>query len=93
MPSSVLVLQKWADGNSDAVDSYPIFMATSQKSGKNNSGQYEFKRNADGSLIDDHGVAVTESLRPAAIDHDLDEIAEAFLAWGKQERVACCMEG
>lgn len=83
--TSVIFLQKWGAEAGEALDNYPVFMATSQKSGKNNSGQYMFKKDTKGNQIDENGDPVTESGRPAAIDHDLDQIASAFLDWGKKQ--------
>jgi type I restriction enzyme M protein len=60
-------------------------MATSQRSGKNNSGEYIFKKDAKGNEIDETGKPITESGRSAAIDHDLDEIAQAFVKWGLEQ--------
>jgi type I restriction enzyme M protein len=62
-----------------------VFLATSQKSGKNNSGNYVHRPDDLGNLVDEDGTPITESGRPAAIDHDLDEIADAFLKWGKEQ--------
>ncbi|MDR1838215.1 MAG: N-6 DNA methylase [Treponema sp.] len=83
--TSVVFLQKWGGDAGEAIENYPIFMATSQRSGKNNSGEYVFKQDQKGNQIDEDGVPVTESSRPAAIDHDLDDIANAFLAWGCEQ--------
>lgn len=83
--TSVLFLQKWGGDAGAPVDNYSIFMATSQRSGKNNSGQYIFKTDAKGNQIDEEGDPVTESGRPAAIDHDLDQIASAFVKWGREQ--------
>lgn len=83
--TSVVFLQKWGGAAGEAIDDYPVFMATSQRSGKNNSGQYMFKIDNKGNQVDDEGVPVTESGHPAAIDHDLDEIAEAFVKWGRKQ--------
>ena len=44
-----------------------------------------FKTDEKGNQIDENGIPVTESGRPAAIDHDLDEIADAFLGWGRDQ--------
>lgn len=67
--TSVLFLQKWK--NDDNMDDYRIFMAISDKSGKNNSGEYVYKRNKAGEIVvDSHGHPV--------IDHDLSEIASEF---------------
>ena len=67
-------------------------MATSHNSGKNNSGVYLFRRDEKGNQIDEDGSPVTETGRPAAIDHDLDEIAEAFNAWGHTQRLHFLLE-
>jgi len=83
--TSVVFLQKWGGDAGEALEDYPVFMATSQRSGKNNSGQYNFKTDDKGNQVDEEGVPVTESLRPAAIDHDLDEIADAFVKWGREQ--------
>lgn len=89
--TSVLFLQKWNDDDSDPryycphVDDYPIFFAVSEKSGKDNSGDYIFVKNDDGTLkLDSHGHHI--------IDHDLHDhngerangIAEAFVKWARE---------
>lgn len=91
--TSVVFLQKWGGDAGEPLDKYPIFMATSQRSGKNNSGEYEFKTDEKGNLVDDEGVPVTESGRPAAIDHDLDDIADAFVKWGRKQGFQFLVEG
>jgi len=83
--TSVVFLQKWGGNAGEILSDYPVFMATSQRSGKNNSGQYTFKTDEKGNQVDEEGVPIVESGRPAAIDHDLDEIADAFLTWGREQ--------
>lgn len=83
--TSIVFLQKWGGVAGKRLDNYPVFMATSQKSGKNNSGEYIAKWK-DGHVVDEDGVPVTESGKSPAIDHDLDEIAESFLKWGREQR-------
>jgi len=73
-------LQKWGNGAGEPSGNYPIFMATSQRPGKDNSGDYIYKTNEVGDLIDEEGNRAIESGHPPAVDHDLDEIAEAFRA-------------
>ncbi len=54
-------------------------MATSQKSGKDNSGEYVYKKDANGELmLDEHGHLI--------IDHDLDFIADKFTEFAKNQR-------
>lgn len=81
--TSVIFLQKWAEeeldksGNPKVAD-YPIFFATQKQSFKNNSGDYIFEKDKDGQLIKD------ENGNPKYLS-DLDEIAEAFVVWGKEQ--------
>ena len=85
--TSVLFLQKWNDDPElgplcPRVDDYPIFMAVSEKGGKDNSGDYVYVKNQDGQYqLDRNGHLV--------VDHDLHShdgalpsgIAEAFIEW------------
>lgn len=91
--TSVLFLQKWNEDESDSryycpkVKDYPIFFAVSDKPGKDNSGEYIYVKNNDGTLkLDHHGHHI--------IDHDLhnhngerpDGIAESFIKWANSEK-------
>ncbi len=67
--TSVIFLQKWDKKKCPQVADYPIFFAVSEKSGKNNSGEYVYKE-VDGEMI---------------LQHDLDEIADEFVKWAKEE--------
>ena len=81
--TSVLFLQKWNDNPKlgplcHYQDHYPIFMAVSKKPGKDNSGEYVYKKDEKGNYIfDEKGRKI--------LDHDLDEIAEAFIKFAKKE--------
>jgi len=80
--TSVLFLRKWAEDERPLKD-YPIFMAVSKKSGKDNSGEYIF--------IDEKGERVKSqkglfSGRKVKLDDDLDEIAEAFVKFAKEQK-------
>ena len=81
--TSVLFLQKW---NKDEMPlkEYSIFMAVSKKSGKDNSGEYIFV-NKEGKRINSKNVFFegTEKLK---LDDDLDEIAEAFIKFAKEQK-------
>jgi type I restriction enzyme M protein len=83
--TSVVFLQKWNPNEELIPDDYEIFMATSVKSGKDNSGNYIPKTDSKLNIIDEDGVPVAESGKPAAVDHDLDAIATAFVSWGKTQ--------
>lgn len=68
----------WIEGKVMKEIDYPIFMAVNKKPVKDNRGEYRYKKNPDGSFVlDDHGHPV--------IDHDLDEIAEAFIKFAKEQ--------
>lgn len=76
--TSVLFLQKWGGDAGEPLPDYPIFMAVSKKAGKDNSGDYVYKKDAAGSYVHDgKGRKV--------LDHDLDEIAEGFVGFCKKE--------
>jgi type I restriction enzyme M protein len=88
--TSVVFVQTW---NNDAKsptynprkEKYPIFLATSLKSGKANSGEYIYRIGEDNApMLDDHGHMIVE--------HDLDDIANGFIEWGKKKGVHFCEE-
>lgn len=65
---------------------YPIFFAVSEKGGKDNSGDPIYKKDANGELmLDGHGHLI--------VDHDLDEIAEAFVLFAKEQGFEFLAEG
>lgn len=74
--TSVLFLQKWGEDERPLED-YPIFMAVSKKSGKDNSGDYVYKKEDGEIAFDIKGNKV--------LDHDLDEIADKFIEFAKKE--------
>jgi len=82
--TSVLFLQKWGGDAGEPVKNYPVFMATSQRSGKDSGGEYLYKV-VDGHIVDEDGTPTTQSGKSPAIDHDLDAIAEAFVKWGEEQ--------
>lgn len=92
--TSVLFVQKWNDDPKAGplclkVEDYPIFFAVSEKSGKDNSGEYVYVKNGNGQpKLDKNGHLI--------IDHDLhnhngelpDGIAEKFIEWAKSEKLS-----
>ena len=76
--TSVLFIQKWDETINPKREDYEIFMAASQRSGKDNSGEPIYKKNENGEpLLDEHNHLVQE--------HDLEAIAKAFEEWGKEQ--------
>ncbi len=68
----------WLDGKVMKEIDYPIFFAVNEKPVKDESGEYIYKKNPDGSFVlDEHGHPV--------IDHDLEEIADAFINFAKEQ--------
>ncbi len=87
--TSLLFLQKWDEKLCPKKDDYPIFFAVSEKSGKDNSGEYIYVKNGDGKRkLDKYGHFI--------VDHDLHNqggelqagIAEAFIEWAKKEELS-----
>lgn len=77
--TSVLFLQKWNE-KAEIPKDYPIFMAVSKKAGKDNSGDYIYKKDANGGHVHD-----TKGRK--VLDHDLDEIAEEFNKFIKNQKL------
>ena len=92
--TSVLFLQKWNEDPDDEsycpkVNNYSVFLAVSEKGGKDTSGDYVFVENRDGQhKLDRNGHLI--------VDHDLHDqdgelpngIAEAFIEWAKNEKLS-----
>lgn len=82
-------MQKWDSKLCPKKDDYPIFFSVSEKSGKDNSGDYVYLKNSAGKpKLDKYGHFI--------VDHDLhnqggellDGIAEAFMTWTKKENLS-----
>ena len=68
----------WLDGKVVQEMNYPIFFAVNEKPVKDESGEYRYRKNPDGFFVlDEHGHPI--------IDHDLEEIAEAFIKFAKEQ--------
>ncbi len=78
--TSVLFLQKWGGEDGETQKDYPIFMAVSKKGGKDNSGDYIYKKGPNGEYVHDNkGRKV--------LGHDLDEIAEGFVKFARENKI------
>jgi len=68
----------WLDGKVMKEIDYPIFFAVNERPVKDETGEYRYMKNSNGYLVlDQHGHPV--------IDHDLDEIAEKFIEYAKEQ--------
>ncbi|MBU1907239.1 N-6 DNA methylase [Patescibacteria group bacterium] len=76
--TSALFLQKWqSDEEREQAGNYPIFMATSEKPGKNNSGDYIY-------AMDEHDNIKKDENGSYVYDTDLDDIADKFIEFAKK---------
>ena len=81
--TSVVFLQTWNDDKKAGplcpkLEDYPIFMATSERAGKDSSGEYVYRFGPDNApALDSHGHMIVE--------HDLADIAEGFQEFGKKQ--------
>ncbi len=69
--------EAWLSDHAAQELDYPIFFAVSERGGKDNSGEPTYKKAEGKPILDGHGHLV--------IDHDLDEIADAFVAFAKEQ--------
>jgi len=68
----------WLDGKVVREIDYPIFFGVNQKPLKDNKGEYRYIKRSNGEFVlDESGHA--------KVDHDLDEIAEAFVKFAKDQ--------
>jgi len=99
--TSVLFVQKWNDDPKAGPlcpkrEDYPIFFAVSEKSGKDNSGEYVFLKNGNGSTGLTTGAPKLDKNGHLVINHDLhnhggelpDGVAEKFIEWAKSEKLS-----
>lgn len=75
---------------------YPIFFATSRRSGRDNSGRYDYLKDDSGQVVvalrlilahDEEGRTVEVTRNRPLLNTDLDEIADAFIAWGQEHNL------
>jgi len=85
--TSVLFLQKWGGVAGKPIDDYLIFMATSERSGKNNSGDYVVLADKEGHLIDREGNILDPLKEKPIVDSDLSEVVEAFQQFCDKEGI------
>lgn len=86
--------QRWIDTEIAKKLDYQIFMATSDVGGKDSSGEYEFRKNEDGNLIEDEfGNPLIEQDCVKYRDEDPDTIAEQFVRWASKQKLSFWREG
>ncbi len=84
--SLAIYREAWLTEKSTESLNYPIFFAVSERGGKDNSGEPNYKKDESGKpLQDEHGHLI--------VDHDLDEIAQAFITFAKGQGFEFWAEG
>ncbi len=79
--TSVLFIQKWDEKLNPKVADYEVFMAVSEMSGKDNSGEEVYETNAGGERrLDEHNHLIQK--------HDLKDIALEFEKWAKKQKLS-----
>ena len=79
--TSVLFLQKWrSDEERKKTGNYPIFMATSEKPGKNNSGDYVYAMDENNNIKKDENGSFV-------YDTDLEQIADQFTEFREKHNI------
>ncbi|SEH55978.1 DNA METHYLASE-TYPE I RESTRICTION-MODIFICATIONSYSTEM [Bathymodiolus azoricus thioautotrophic gill symbiont] len=74
-------MQKWDDKINPKAEDYPIFMAVSENSGKDNSGKEIYQTNDNGERsLDKHNHLIQQ--------HDLQEIAIEFEKWAIKQKLS-----
>ena len=74
--TSIVFFKRW-EASVDRLLDYPIFMAISEKSGKDHLGRIVYKKDAKNNII------LNKDEKPI-IDHDLDEIAKKYIDFIKK---------
>lgn len=78
--ASILFLEKKATPGFQRDENYQVFMAVSQKVGQDSMGREIYKTNDSGELVLSAGVPV--------LDHDLDQITEAWMQFKSGQQIA-----
>ena len=80
--------QKWIDAEIAKKLDYPIFMATSERGGKDSSGEYIYRKAPVGNIITDkHGDPLIDQDCVRYRDEDTEGIAEQFVRWAQEQRL------
>jgi hypothetical protein len=81
----VMIIRMGSPNYNPRRSDYPVFLATSERSGKDNSGDYTYRIGPD-------NAPQLNKLGQRIVEHDLDEIVDAFRQWGEREGISFCRE-
>lgn len=80
--------QKWIDAEIAKKLDYPVFMATNEVGGKDSSGEYVYRKDPIGNIIEDkHGNPLIEQDCVRYREEDPDGIAEQFVNWARKQKL------
>lgn len=80
--------QKWIDAQIAKRLDYPVFMATSEKGGKDSSGDYIYHKDEDGNLLENaQGNPLIDQDCVTYLRGDPPGIAENFAQWAQQNKI------
>jgi len=86
--------QKWIDTRIAKKLDYPVFMAASERGGKDSSGNYTYIKDENGNILEDeNGNPLIDQDCVAYQADDPPGIAEAFIQWAKKNKISFWMEG
>lgn len=85
--------QKWIDTEVGKRLDYPVFMAISEMGGKDASGEYVYREDLAGNVLEDiFGNQLIEQDCVKYRDIDPDAIAEQYVRWAKKQQVSFWQE-
>jgi type I restriction enzyme M protein len=85
--------QKWIDAEVAKKLDYAVFMATSEQGGKDSSGEYIFRKDQTGSIVEDqNGNPLIDQDCVKYQEEDPDGIAEQFVKWAKRHKLSFWQE-
>ncbi len=80
--------RRWIDAEIAKKLDYPVFMATSERGGKDSSGEYIFRTGNGRVLEDEHGNPLILQDCVKYREQDPDGVAEQFVKWAKKQKLS-----
>lgn len=80
--------ERWLTRATAARAAYDVFMATSERGGKDSTGRYVYTLDRGGMILDPSGNPLIDQDCVAYRPEDAPLIAEAFVAWAQSQRLS-----
>ena len=85
--------QKWIDAETVKKLDYSVFMATNERGGKDTSGEYIYRKDPIGNILEDkHGNPLVDQDCVKYRAEDQDGIAEQFVRWAAKHKLMFWLE-